>query len=399
MSPQAIFGISVLQGLVVWGMIAARYVWPALRDRPRTDALRPILFFHAFRFVGLAFLVPGVVSPDLPAAFAQPAAYGDLATSILALLAIAMLGSGPGTIIVWVFNIVGTVDLLNAFYQADRLGVGVDTWPAGCRVPHSHRGRATSPRDARPCVPHPARNRCRGRSPGWPTRGVIADFRERQEVQMSGQQVVLITGASSGVGQSTARLLSQKAYKVFGTSRNPASAEAIPDVEVLPLDVPADDSVRACVEAVSSRGGRIDVLINDAGYELAGAVEELTSEETRAQFETNFFGVVRMVNAVLPAMRRQRSGHIINVSSLAGVSSIPFLGMYCASNGRSMPLVLLRRRRLARRWWPKRCSRSCPAMRRSCATGLGNKRSRSLVYGDFSRQECLNKECSILLTG
>ena len=148
---------------------------------------------------------------------------------------------------------------------------------------------------------------------------------------MSSQQVVLITGASSGVGQSTARLLSQKDYKVFGTSRNPASAEAIPDVEVLPLDVRADDSVRACVEAVSSRGGRIDVLINNAGYELAGAVEELTSEETRAQFETNFFGVVRMVNAVLPAMRRQRRGHIINVSSLAGVSSIPFLGMYCAS--------------------------------------------------------------------
>jgi len=73
------------------------------------------------------------------------------------------------------------------------------------------------------------------------------------------------------------------------------------------------------------------LLINNAGYELAGAVEELTSEEIRAEFETNFFGVVRMVNAVLPAMRRQRRGHIINISSLAGVSSIPFLGMYCAS--------------------------------------------------------------------
>ena len=90
-----------------------------------TEALRPVLLLHAFRFVGLTFLVPGVVSPDLPAAFARPAAYGDLATSILALLAIAMLGSGPGTIIVWVFNIVGTVDLLYAFYQADRLGVGL----------------------------------------------------------------------------------------------------------------------------------------------------------------------------------------------------------------------------------------------------------------------------------
>ena len=126
MSPQAAFGVSVLLSFVVWGMIAARYIWPPLRDRPRTEALRPMLLLHAFRFVGLAFVVPGVVSPDLPAAFAQPAAYGDLATSILALLGIATLGSRPGTIIVWVFNTVGTVDLLNAFYQADRLGVGAN---------------------------------------------------------------------------------------------------------------------------------------------------------------------------------------------------------------------------------------------------------------------------------
>jgi NAD(P)-dependent dehydrogenase (short-subunit alcohol dehydrogenase family) len=148
---------------------------------------------------------------------------------------------------------------------------------------------------------------------------------------MSTQRVVLITGASSGVGQSTARLLSQRGYKVFGTSRNPAIAEIIPAVEMLPLDVRADDSVRGCVEVVSGRVGHIDVLINNAGYELAGALEELTSEEARAQFETNFFGVVRMVNAVLPGMRRQKRGHIINVSSLAGVSSIPFLGIYSAS--------------------------------------------------------------------
>ena len=125
MPPQLVFGISVLLGLVVWGMIGARYIWPALRGRPRTEALRPVLLLHAFRFVGLAFLVPGVVSPDLPDGFAQPAAYGDLATSLLALLAIATLGSGLGTIIVWVFNITGTVDLLNAFYQGNRLGVGM----------------------------------------------------------------------------------------------------------------------------------------------------------------------------------------------------------------------------------------------------------------------------------
>ncbi|HSF14100.1 MAG TPA: SDR family NAD(P)-dependent oxidoreductase [Vicinamibacteria bacterium] len=85
-------------------------------------------------------------------------------------------------------------------------------------------------------------------------------------------------------------------------------------MEMLPLDVRSDDSVQACVEAVSHRGGGLDVLINNAGFELAGALEELSSEEARAQFETNFFGVVRMVNAVLPLMRRQKHGHIINVA-------------------------------------------------------------------------------------
>jgi short-subunit dehydrogenase len=148
---------------------------------------------------------------------------------------------------------------------------------------------------------------------------------------MPDQRVVLITGASSGVGQSTARLLSQRGYKVFGTSRRPATAEIIPGVEMLPLDVRADGSVRACVDAVSSRGGRLDVLINNAGYELAGALEELLSDEARAQFETNFFGVVRVVNAVLPLMRQQKHGQIINVGSLSGLSPIPFLGIYSAS--------------------------------------------------------------------
>jgi NAD(P)-dependent dehydrogenase (short-subunit alcohol dehydrogenase family) len=148
---------------------------------------------------------------------------------------------------------------------------------------------------------------------------------------MPEQKVVLITGASSGVGQSTARLLARSDYKVFGTSRKPADAETIPAVEMLPLDVRSEESVRACVEVVSGRGGRLDVLINNAGHELAGSLEELSLEEARAQFETNFFGVVRMIDAVLPLMRRQKRGRIINVSSLAGLSPIPFMGMYSAS--------------------------------------------------------------------
>src|SRR5262249_11879379 len=91
----AFFGTSVALGFVAWGILAARYLWPALRDRPRAEALRPLLLLHSFRFIGLAFLVPGVVSPDLPGAFARPAAYGDLLAALLALLALPGLQSRP----------------------------------------------------------------------------------------------------------------------------------------------------------------------------------------------------------------------------------------------------------------------------------------------------------------
>ena len=117
---------SVLLGLLVWGLVAARYIWPRLQDRPRAEALRPLLFLHAFRFAGLAFIVPGVVSPQLPEGFARPAAYGDLLSSLLALLAIATLRYRPGIIVAWAFNIVGAVDLLNAYYQGNRFGIGND---------------------------------------------------------------------------------------------------------------------------------------------------------------------------------------------------------------------------------------------------------------------------------
>jgi len=125
MTPPALFAISVLFSFVAWGLVTRWYIWPALRNRPGADALRPILLLHSFRFVGLAFLVPGVVSPRLPLAFARPAAYGDLATAVLALLALATLRNRLGTVLVWTFNLVGTADLLNAFYQGNRTGVGL----------------------------------------------------------------------------------------------------------------------------------------------------------------------------------------------------------------------------------------------------------------------------------
>jgi hypothetical protein len=123
-SPQVFFGISVILSFISWGIIARRYIWPALRRLPGAEALRPLLLLHAFRFVGLAFLIPGVVSPDLPIAFACPAAYGDLTTSILALLALATLDRRLGVILVWVFNILGSADLLYAFYEGNRVGLG-----------------------------------------------------------------------------------------------------------------------------------------------------------------------------------------------------------------------------------------------------------------------------------
>jgi len=122
MLPQTSFFISVAFSFIAWGIIAAQ-IWPVLRRQPRADALRPLLMLHSFRFIGLAFLVPGVVSLDLPAAFAVQAAYGDLIAMMLALLSLLLLSSRPGIILVWIFNLWGTADLLNAFFQASRAGL------------------------------------------------------------------------------------------------------------------------------------------------------------------------------------------------------------------------------------------------------------------------------------
>ena len=120
---QICFFVSIAFSFIAWGMVVARYIWPELRLRERTEALRPLLILHSFRFIGLAFLVPGVVSPDLPSAFARPAAYGDVTAATLALLSLLSLPRGTGVVIVWIFNLWGTVDLLNAFYEASRTGL------------------------------------------------------------------------------------------------------------------------------------------------------------------------------------------------------------------------------------------------------------------------------------
>jgi hypothetical protein len=123
MSPQFIFFISIAFSLTAWGIVTARYIWPELRLRPLAEALRPLLILHSFRFIGLAFLIPGVVSPDLPPSFAHSAAYGDIIAAILALLSLLLLSRGAGFAFTWIFNLWGSADLLNAFYQANHAGL------------------------------------------------------------------------------------------------------------------------------------------------------------------------------------------------------------------------------------------------------------------------------------
>ncbi len=120
---QIIFAISIVLGLIAWGAVASEYIWPALKSRSEPENLKPILLLHGFRFLGLAFVIPGVVSPQLPAAFAQPIAYGDLITAILAMLALATLGTRVGTVAAWIFNTFGTADLLFAFYQGNSISL------------------------------------------------------------------------------------------------------------------------------------------------------------------------------------------------------------------------------------------------------------------------------------
>ena len=123
MPQQLYFFVSIAFSFIAWGIVTARYIWPELRPRQRTDALRPLLILHSFRFIGLAFLVPGVVSSDLPSAFSHSAAYGDIIAATLALLSLLSLTRGAGVVIAWIFNLWGSADLVNAFYQANDAGL------------------------------------------------------------------------------------------------------------------------------------------------------------------------------------------------------------------------------------------------------------------------------------
>jgi NAD(P)-dependent dehydrogenase (short-subunit alcohol dehydrogenase family) len=146
-----------------------------------------------------------------------------------------------------------------------------------------------------------------------------------------GKRIALVTGASSGIGQAAAERLARDDYKVYGTSRRPAQA-AQASFEMLTLDVTSDASVASVVSEVMRREGRIDLLVNNAGFSTAPAgAEESSIEQARSIFDTNFFGIVRMTRAVVPHMRRQASGRIINIGSVLGFLPAPYMALYAAT--------------------------------------------------------------------
>jgi NAD(P)-dependent dehydrogenase (short-subunit alcohol dehydrogenase family) len=144
-------------------------------------------------------------------------------------------------------------------------------------------------------------------------------------------RIALVTGASSGIGQATAERLVKAGYTVYGTSRRGGASGGRP-FTMLSLDVTSDQSVAAAVEELMRREGRIDLLVNNAGFGVAAAAaEESSLAQAQAIFDTNFFGIVRMTRAVLPQMRRQGSGRIINIGSVLGFLPMPYMALYSAS--------------------------------------------------------------------
>lgn len=144
-------------------------------------------------------------------------------------------------------------------------------------------------------------------------------------------KVVLVTGASSGIGKAIAEFLQSKGFRVFGTSRDPGKGISL--FPLVALDVTKPETIKSAVAEVISSAGRIDILINNAGIGITGPIEETPDEEIKKAFDTNFFGHIRVIKAVLPEMRKNNSGLIINVTSIAGYMGIPYRGIYSASKG------------------------------------------------------------------
>ena len=146
-------------------------------------------------------------------------------------------------------------------------------------------------------------------------------------------KVALVTGASSGMGESTAILLSKQGYKVYGAARRTDKMKALEanGVSVISLDITQDESIVKCVDTILKKEGRIDILINNAGYGSYGAVEDVSIDEARRQFEVNIFGLARLTQLILPSMRANKQGRIVNISSIGGKIYTPFGAWYHAT--------------------------------------------------------------------
>ncbi|MGH8446445.1 MAG: oxidoreductase [Solimonas sp.] len=148
---------------------------------------------------------------------------------------------------------------------------------------------------------------------------------------MSKSKVVLITGVSSGIGRATAIKFATQGCRVFGTVRNTEKAQAIPGVTLIEMDIRDEESVQRGIDSIIAQATRIDVLVNSAGVTLLGAMEETSIAEAQTLFDTNLFGLLRTIQAVLPHMRAHRSGRIVNVSSVLGFLPAPYMALYSAS--------------------------------------------------------------------
>lgn len=144
-------------------------------------------------------------------------------------------------------------------------------------------------------------------------------------------KVVFITGASSGIGKAIGAYLNDKGYTVFGTSRNPLQYKGSVPFPLLPLDVTKPETIKAAVATIIAEAGKIDVLVNNAGVGITGPIEETPTDEIRSAFETNFYGPLHVIKAVIPQMRKQKNGHILNITSIAGYMGLPYRGIYSAT--------------------------------------------------------------------
>jgi NAD(P)-dependent dehydrogenase (short-subunit alcohol dehydrogenase family) len=156
---------------------------------------------------------------------------------------------------------------------------------------------------------------------------------------VSDQKVAVVTGSSSGIGLQTSLMLARNGFITYATMRTPERGEVIKTalekenlpIKIMQLDVTDDDSVKSAIGTINSDAGRIDVLVNNAGYALGGALEDLSMEEIKAQYETNLLGLIRVTQSVLPIMRRQKPGIVVNLSSATGVFGIPGASAYTST--------------------------------------------------------------------